>query len=84
MFFILLANIRTYSSHLGSSMKKVKKKTNINIKYKSHINKNGENECQAEMNSVWVQLIDHFPVFSIKNFAASLSSDVKIEMNAVK
>lgn len=36
------------------------------------------------MNSVWVQLIDHFPVFSIKNFAASLSSDVKIEMNAVK
>lgn len=53
MFFILLANIHTYSSHLGSSLKKVKKKiTNINIKYKSHINKNGENECQAEMNSV--------------------------------
>lgn len=64
---------------------KIKKyNVNINIKYKSHINKNGENECQAGMNSVWVQLIDHFPVFSIKNFAASLSSDVKTQMNVVK
>lgn len=58
-------------------MKKSGSNISINIKYKSHVKKNGENEGQAEMNSAWVQLIGNFLMFPIENLATSLSSDVK-------